>query len=433
MGSKVELYIYDLTGGMARQFGSMLAPGLQLDGVWHTAIVCFNTEWFYGGGGIEQCSPGGTMMGRPLKVEQLGETRLSRVEFQTYLTQLESDRFAGHRYDLFRHNCNNFSNEVALHLCNKQIPQYILDLPNMVLNSPLAQMLAPIIQQATPHGSHIGGSAPPSASIPSAQPTRHFEVNEVYPITFKAAIDNERLMGKLMEVDEKYDEKLIKNNFDVVFELMSKPLPLSIETWTVICSILMKWKSEDVFPILDILRWNLSKSAPVNTEIAKAVFDLLINSFLTSKGDDKARFLSLRVLVNFFAWEATKAILVESREKLIDSCNKLVEELEDLSAQTQVGIATIAMDYAAHLHRHPDPEAAVQIVSAVFTSYLSRLKNPEAVYRVIVATGVILKSDEEAKDFALALEGDAVLDAVPNLSEKVAECAKQCKALLASK
>ncbi len=79
MGHKVELYIYDLSGGMAKSLLPMLGLNFDLEGVWHTAIVVHGLEWFYGSSGIEHCSPGGTLMGRPLKIEQLGETSISQV------------------------------------------------------------------------------------------------------------------------------------------------------------------------------------------------------------------------------------------------------------------------------------------------------------------------------------------------------------------
>lgn len=49
--------------------------------------------------------------------------------------------FRGATYDLFKHNCNNFSNDLAQFLCGATIPNYILDLPNEVLNSNLKSVL----------------------------------------------------------------------------------------------------------------------------------------------------------------------------------------------------------------------------------------------------------------------------------------------------
>ena len=38
-------------------------------------------------------------------------------------------------YELFSHNCNNFSNELAMFLTGQEIPKHIVDLPNDILNS----------------------------------------------------------------------------------------------------------------------------------------------------------------------------------------------------------------------------------------------------------------------------------------------------------
>ena len=148
MSYRVELYIYDLSAGMARQLAPMLGIGgafglnFDLEGIWHTAIVVHNTEWFFGGTGIERSTPGGTMMGQPLRIEHLGETSLSLDAFMDYLHGLGQDQFRGARYDLFKHNCNNFSNHVAQFLCGRTIPQYILDLPEKVFFSYLCSVIS---------------------------------------------------------------------------------------------------------------------------------------------------------------------------------------------------------------------------------------------------------------------------------------------------
>jgi len=35
----------------------LLTTGRQIDGVWHTAVVAYGEEFFYGGIGIQSCSP----------------------------------------------------------------------------------------------------------------------------------------------------------------------------------------------------------------------------------------------------------------------------------------------------------------------------------------------------------------------------------------
>lgn len=52
----VQLYIYDLTKGMASMMSQMLL-GRHIEGVWHTAVVVYGREYFYGGQGIQSCLP----------------------------------------------------------------------------------------------------------------------------------------------------------------------------------------------------------------------------------------------------------------------------------------------------------------------------------------------------------------------------------------
>ena len=75
MSSPVQLYVYDLSNGMARQLSRQFT-GRQIDGVWyvlrhlrvpykltqytgnrHTSVVVFNREIFYGQG-ILETAPG---------------------------------------------------------------------------------------------------------------------------------------------------------------------------------------------------------------------------------------------------------------------------------------------------------------------------------------------------------------------------------------
>ncbi len=148
------MYVYDLAMGMAKNFSGFV--GFQLEGIWHTAVVCFGREWFFGGGGIESCHPGGTVLGQPLKVLDQGETGLDSAAFLDYLRGLKEGRFRGDRYSLLDHNCNNFSNEVSTFLTGKGLPGYILELPEKVKRSPVAAVLTPLIEQATPRGENVG-------------------------------------------------------------------------------------------------------------------------------------------------------------------------------------------------------------------------------------------------------------------------------------
>ncbi len=47
MAQQVELYVYDLTGGMAKAMSPMLL-GTTIEAIYHTSIVVAGTEHFFG-------------------------------------------------------------------------------------------------------------------------------------------------------------------------------------------------------------------------------------------------------------------------------------------------------------------------------------------------------------------------------------------------
>ncbi|XP_023251272.1 desumoylating isopeptidase 1-like [Seriola lalandi dorsalis] len=154
----VKLYIYDLSRGMARQLSSVML-GKHLDGIWHTAVVVHGQEYFFVGEGINSCSPGGTPLGEPDSIVDLGFTEVPAEIFTEYLTSLAESTYRGDTYNLFEHNCNSFSNEVAQFLTGKKIPSYITDLPSEVLSTPFGQALRPLLDSVVinPGGSNITG------------------------------------------------------------------------------------------------------------------------------------------------------------------------------------------------------------------------------------------------------------------------------------
>ena len=78
----VELYIYDLSQGLLSQ----LAPGLPLQAIFHTSLVVFGHEYYYGGGAGDDYSsgisvartPGLTEYGTPIEKRLLGKTDVTK-------------------------------------------------------------------------------------------------------------------------------------------------------------------------------------------------------------------------------------------------------------------------------------------------------------------------------------------------------------------
>lgn len=139
---EVELYVYDLTRGMARSMSRQFL-GIQIDAVYHTALVFNNIEYFFGQG-VQTCYPGTTHHGQPMEKIALGKTELPLETIMDYLESLKQI-YTAESYDLFAHNCNNFTNDFAMFLLGCGIPDHITSLPAKVLETPFGQMLKPQI------------------------------------------------------------------------------------------------------------------------------------------------------------------------------------------------------------------------------------------------------------------------------------------------
>ncbi|GAP89125.1 putative pul domain-containing protein [Rosellinia necatrix] len=140
----VHLLVYDLSGGLARQM-SMGMLGFQLDAIYHTSIELEGMEYVYDGG-ITTIRPGSSHLGRPLERMLLGRTELPLEVIVEYLDSLR-DIYTPQAYDLFRHNCNNFSNDLSTFMLGKGIPEHIANMPQAVLDSPFGRMLQPQLEQ----------------------------------------------------------------------------------------------------------------------------------------------------------------------------------------------------------------------------------------------------------------------------------------------
>ncbi|KAG8720697.1 hypothetical protein FRC08_018396, partial [Ceratobasidium sp. 394] len=160
--SKVQLYVYDLSGGLAKAL-SLQMTGKQLDGIWHTSVVVFGKEIFYGQG-INTTLPGRSHHGRPLQVIDFGETAIDEETFNEYLSEIR-EHYTADKYHLLDFNCNSFTNDVIGFLTGQHIPSWIRDLPADFLSTPFGASLRPTIdnmfRRPTP------GTTPPVARTPT--------------------------------------------------------------------------------------------------------------------------------------------------------------------------------------------------------------------------------------------------------------------------
>ena len=158
---RVELAVYDLSRGLASQMSQQIL-GQRIDGIWHTGVVVYNNEYYFGGG--IQCSPYGSFSATqglyPVQLLTIGETNQTKQSLEQYIASI-NHRFTANTYDLLTNNCNNFSDTICRFLCSTGIPSYIVDLPSIVLSTPGGQAFRPMIEQMQSSVRMQSGSALP--------------------------------------------------------------------------------------------------------------------------------------------------------------------------------------------------------------------------------------------------------------------------------
>ncbi|VDL90579.1 unnamed protein product [Schistocephalus solidus] len=146
----VYLFVYDLSHGVSNLLSESLLgssvqfqhkcvfAGKHLEGIWHTAVVVFGSEYFFGVHGVRKCKPV-----RSALVSDACLTHFVTGNTSAFLTLLHGREGT---YDLFEHNCIYFSEDVIRHLTGKSIPEEILHLPSEILSTPIGQVVKPAVE-----------------------------------------------------------------------------------------------------------------------------------------------------------------------------------------------------------------------------------------------------------------------------------------------
>ncbi|KAI8841868.1 PPPDE putative peptidase domain-containing protein [Chytriomyces cf. hyalinus JEL632] len=272
---RVQLYLYDLSQGMAAAM-SVALTGKHIPGIWHTSVVVFGKEVYFGQGiAIER--PETTPHGRLVERIEMGETEIPEEVFWEYVDTMKQF-WTADKYHLFDNNCNSFSNEVCQFLVGKQIPPHITGLPKEFLATPFGQQLAPMIE-AMFGPSRVAAEHRPqpdlnfTTPIPAPSPKHaHLKANipsirnlSRNPILFSQSSDFEMIFAKLgswiqdagisgvdvsmNEIKERLQERHGSNAVSVG---QRKAMPH--DWWSAMDRCLNQLKQDQLFPLLDVLR-----------------------------------------------------------------------------------------------------------------------------------------------------------------------------------
>ncbi|KAJ3094496.1 hypothetical protein HDU97_007982 [Phlyctochytrium planicorne] len=355
--------------GMARMLSQQLT-GKLLEGVWHTAVVVYGKEVYYGQG-IQVDDPGTTMHGQPVDIVDMGDTSIPEDVFWEYIEAIR-ETWTAEKYHLFDNNCNNFSKEVCQFLVAKDIPSYIIDLPKEFLSTPFGQQIAPIITEmfgpsriAAEHqpdldfsklldsnpglaaavtGAMMGGaptdfsaasaSSTPQPAAQQQQPQQTFVGTPTImstpraPILFSQCSQLEKIFGKLEEFLKAhsiaYDATVlggIMTGLKDKFEL-KKPGALKLPaSWNTMFNLIIQSLPEnDLFPALDIFRLLILDNTVSTTYIQdkttflpRLLYRLVHGPTKFSELSKATRLMLLRLACNLFSTDPSLAHYLSSK------------------------------------------------------------------------------------------------------------------------
>eukprot|EP00927_Polykrikos_kofoidii_P013510 TRINITY_DN15889_c0_g1_i2.p1 TRINITY_DN15889_c0_g1~~TRINITY_DN15889_c0_g1_i2.p1 ORF type:complete len:478 (-),score=94.88 TRINITY_DN15889_c0_g1_i2:86-1519(-) len=158
----VELVLYDISNGVSKRFSPLLL-GRSFEAIYHSGILVFGQEYWYGGNIFRSKSPVSEVFGPPLESSQtklkescyvpgihtvhLGYTLATMKEWHAHVNLNLAEIFTKENYDVLEHNCNHFSDSGVNFLTGQQIPDAVRLMPQLVMNTPTARLLRPVLNQ----------------------------------------------------------------------------------------------------------------------------------------------------------------------------------------------------------------------------------------------------------------------------------------------
>jgi len=133
----VCLWVYDISDEISRLFVKQ-TMNIDVKGIWHTSVVVYGLEYYFQQE-IRAAAPGSTYFGAPVNRIEVGETAISKEEFEKFLNT-KRETYTSSTYNLLKNNCNHFTDTALMFLVGKGVPEYISELSRLVDASPFGKI-----------------------------------------------------------------------------------------------------------------------------------------------------------------------------------------------------------------------------------------------------------------------------------------------------
>ena len=96
----------------------------------------------------------------------------------------------------------------------------------------------------------------------------------------------------------------------------------------------------------------------------------------------------------------------------------------------ELASTAIMFNLALTTKSNPDQELSILLTSSMSTIFVEKVKNFDALHRVIATLICVISGDAEVREFAAAVDLKQVLLSLPKLDKKVDDAAQECIKLL---
>jgi hypothetical protein len=163
VGQEAPVYVetVDLSRGLIAKLGPMFFK-IPLSGVYHTSVHVFDTEfWFQFDGPSMRRSKIGQRMessgnitaiseskGKFTEVAEQGRTSKTHKEVMLWFKSAEVQQtFQAEAYDIWKHNCNDFTTRLLSFLGVPPLPRSVMDVPSQILATTKGARLQPTFER----------------------------------------------------------------------------------------------------------------------------------------------------------------------------------------------------------------------------------------------------------------------------------------------
>lgn len=276
----------------------------------------------------------------------------------------------------------------------------------------------------------------PTASSSSSSVTTNYIPRDTYLKLEQANLTV--IFDKLREFNAKRDSmhQTLPDKLEAVVKLAGNDgiIPGSID----VLKGLLDWTNDIVFPALDIARLAVLRKE-VNDQLCNEDLMEVVRRHINGDSLQSNQMLSFRLLANMFNHEKGEKFGLEYRDEIL----KNLLNLPTLgNKNTQVAMATYVLNLTVALNKHDDKIGKVRVMNGIL-SMISRLQEPEAIFRILVGLGTLIDATVNANDRNELIEAvrqsEVALTMLRTLSEdngavnsqnKLASCSKQIINLL---